>query len=186
MSLPLTTARLVLRPFKFEDLVSFTAYRNHPEVARYQSWSSFSFDDALAFFAEQEKLTFDTDDTWFQIAAERQADGKLIGDVAVHFLDEGRQAELGVTFDIEAQGQGYAREAVASVVELLFERYNKHRLVATVDALNERAQRLLEYLGFRREGMYCQNVFFKGQWGDEYGYALLASEWRERHTQGEA
>lgn len=139
MSFPLATARLVLRPFTRDDLASFTAYRNHPEVARYQGWSSYSFDDALAFFAEQEPLAFDTDETWFQIAAERRTDGQLVGDVAVHFLDEGRQAELGVTFDVQAQRQGYAREAVASVVELLFEQHGKHRLVATVDALNARA-----------------------------------------------
>ncbi len=186
MSLPLATARLVLRPFTRDDFASFTAYRNHPEVARYQGWSSYSFDDALAFFAEQAPLAFDTDETWFQIAAERRTDGQLVGDVAVHFLDEGRQAELGVTFDVQAQRQGYAREAVASVVELLFEQHGKHRLVATVDALNARAQRLLEHLGFRREGMYRQNVFFKGAWGDEYAYALLASEWRERRAQAGA
>ena len=177
MTLPLTTERLVLRAFTRADLPAFTAYRNDPEVARYQSWSSYTLDDALAFFAGQETLAFDTDDSWFQIAVELRADGHLIGDVAVHFFDEGRQAELGVTFSTDAKRQGFASEAMGAVIELLFVTHGKHRIVATVDALNERAQRLLERLGFRREGVYRENVFFKGQWGDEYSYALLASEW---------
>lgn len=183
MTFPVITARLVLRPFTRRDLDRFAAYRNHPDVARYQGWSSYSLDDALEFFAQQEPLAFDTDATWFQIAAEHRAEGVLIGDVAVHFFDEGRQAELGVTFDIDAQRHGYALEAVSRVVELLFDGFGKHRLVATVDALNDRAQHLLERLGFRREGAYRQNVFFKGAWGDEFGYALLASEWRARRDE---
>lgn len=175
---PISTARLVLRPFKRGDLAAFTAYRNHPDVARYQSWASYTDADAKAFFAEQQTLRFDTDGTWFQIAAEHQANGALVGDVAVHFFDEGRQAELGVTFDVAAQRQGFALEAVSRVIELLFADLGKHRIVATMDALNVRAQRLLERQGFRREGHYRENIFFKGAWGDEYGYALLNREWR--------
>lgn len=175
---PISTERLVLRPFKRGDLAAFTAYRNHPDVARYQSWSSETDADATAFFAEQQTLEFDTDDTWFQIAAKHRADGALIGDVAVHFFDEGRQAELGVTFDVAAQQQGFALEALSRVIELLFADLGKHRIVATVDALDVRAQRLLERQGFRREGHYRENIFFKGVWSDEYGYALLTREWR--------
>ena len=52
----------------------------------------------------------------------------------------------------------------------------KHRVVATTDVENTASYRLLETLGFRREGHFIQNIFFKGAWGDEYQYALLRSE----------
>jgi RimJ/RimL family protein N-acetyltransferase len=175
---PLNTARLVLRPFGQRDLAPFTAYRNEPEVARYQSWSSYSAQEADAFLAQQDGLVFDTPDSWFQVAVERREDGVLVGDVAVHFFDEGQQAELGVTFDLAGQRCGYAQEALAALIELLFSRFGKHRLVATVDVLNLRAQRLFDALGFRREGHYRENIFFKGAWGDEYSYALLEHEWK--------
>ena len=55
---------------------------------------------------------------------------------------------------------------------------NKHRLVATVDARKETAAGLLEKLGFRREAHFCKSIFFKGEWGNEYAYALLRSEWK--------
>ncbi|WP_211472048.1 GNAT family N-acetyltransferase [Collimonas humicola] len=175
---PLETARLMLRPFTRSDLPAFTAYRNQPDVARYQSWSSYTEADAEAFFAQQDGLVFDSDDSWFQIAVERKDDGVLVGDVAVHFFDDGRQAELGVTFDLSCQRLGYAQEAVSAVIQLLFAELGKRRLVATVDVLNLRAQRLLDIHGFRREGHYRENIFFKGTWSDEYSYALLSHEWQ--------
>ena len=175
---PLATERLALRPFRQTDLAAFTAYRTHPEVERYQSWSSCTDDEAAAFLAEQQQLAFDTDGTWFQLAVERQHDGVLLGDVAVHFFNDGQQAEIGMTFDVAAQRQGYALEAVARVVECLFDGLRKHRIVATVDTRNLRAQRLLERQGFRREAHFHKNIHFKGSWSDEYAYALLNSEWR--------
>ena len=179
-ALPRRTQRLVLRKFTREDLPAFVAYRSHPEVARYQSWSSYNAADAEAFFQQQQPLQFNEDESWFQIAAEHQEHGALAGDVAVHFFDDGQQAELGITFDRDWQGQGLALEAVASVVDLLLTDLGKHRLTATVDVLNFRAQHLLEKLGFRREAHYRENIFFKGKWSDEFSYALLAREWKAR------
>lgn len=177
--LPLATERLLLRKFTRQDLPAFTGYRKQPEVARYQSWSDYSAKDADAFFEQQHGLTFNTDDTWFQIAAECKEDAALAGDVAVHFFDDGRQAEIGVTFDPRYQKLGYAVEALSTVIDCLFEDLAKHRIVATVDTANLRVQRLLEKLGFRREAHFQKNIFFKGAWSDEYGYALLADEWRQ-------
>jgi RimJ/RimL family protein N-acetyltransferase len=173
---PLRTQRLLLRPFRRSDLPAFAQYRGDPEVARYQSWSAFTQQDAEAFFAQQDGLVFDLDGTWFQVAVERSADGVLLGDVALHFFDEGRQAEIGFTFARAHQGAGYASEAVGCVLSLLFGELGKHRVVATVDVDNAPAARLLERLGFRREGHYIQNVYFKGKWADEYSFALLAHE----------
>jgi RimJ/RimL family protein N-acetyltransferase len=178
---PLETARLMLRPFARRDLATLIAYRNQPAVARYQTWSSFSAEDAEAFFVQQDSLVFDTDETWFQIATERKLDAVLVGDVAVHVFDQGRQAELGATFDLAHQRQGYALEAVSRIIEVLFVTLRKHRIVATVDERNLPAQRLVERLGFRREGHYRENILFKGTWSDEYGYALLSREWWARH-----
>jgi len=180
MNVLLTTPRLILRQFTRADLPAFTAYRRQPEVAQYQSWQAYSAADAEAFYAGQANLDFNVDDSWFQIAVVGQQSGLLLGDVAVHFFDEGKQAELGMTFDTGYQRQGFASEALHAVIAMLFNQYNKHRLVATLDTRNQRAAHLLEKLGFRREAHFRQNIFFKGAWGDEYAYALLNSEWQDK------
>ncbi|EPY6810478.1 GNAT family N-acetyltransferase [Klebsiella quasipneumoniae] len=178
MLLPLTTPRLLLRRFRKEDLPSFSRYRNLPEVARLQSWSHYGMAEATAFYEQQRSLAFAEDESWFQLAVEIQANGALAGDVGIHFFDQGRQAELGMTFSPAYQHQGYAREAIQAVIALLFEPLAHHRLIAVVDTRNTAAIKLLELLGFRREAHYRQNIFFKGQWGDEYLYALLRSEYQ--------
>ena len=77
---------------------------------------------------------------------------------------------------VNIQGKGVATEAVSSFLCYVFGELNKHRVVATTDVNNVASNRLLDKLGFRREGHFIQNVFFKGAWGDEYQYALLRSE----------
>ncbi len=127
MKLPLTTPRLLLRRFRTEDLPSFSHYRNLPEVARFQSWTHYGMTEATAFYEQQRSLGFAADESWFQLAVEIQANGALAGDVGIHFLDHGRQAELGMTFSPAYQHQGYAREAMRAVMALLFEQLAHHR-----------------------------------------------------------
>ncbi len=170
------TDRCYLRRFIREDLPAFVAYRSDPEVARYQSWTFYTQSDAELFYAQQRDLEFDVDDTWFQIAIVSKESESIIGDVAVHFVDESRQAEIGFTIKRQFQRRGYAYEAVSAVIQHLFQEKNKHRLTAIIDVDNHRAEKLLKHLGFRREAHYVQNVFFKGKWSDEYCYALLYSE----------
>ena len=51
--------------------------------------------EATAFYEQQRSQAFAEDESWFQLAVEIRANGALAGDVGIHFLDHGRQAELG-------------------------------------------------------------------------------------------
>ncbi len=64
----LETARLILRHFTDADLVPFMAYRNDPDVARYQGWEGISEAEAHAFIAEQKLVQPGVPGQWFQIA----------------------------------------------------------------------------------------------------------------------
>ncbi len=182
LTLPIPTRRLILRSFRIEDLDAFQAYRSEPEVARYQSWSApFARSEAKAFVRAIAGQSPGTPGRWCQIAIETAGEGRLIGDCAVLVLaDDPRQAEIGFTLSGREQGKGYAVEAVANLLDRLYGELELHRVRAICDTENGRSVRLLERLGFRREAHFLQNVWFKGAWGSEYLYALLASEWRER------
>jgi aminoglycoside 6'-N-acetyltransferase len=171
------TERLLLRPFRAADAPVLSAYRSDPGVARYQGWDApFPLDAAHAFVAGLDGRD-PRAEGWFQYAVERRADGVLLGDVGVNRHDEGRQAEIGFTLAPEHQGQGYAAEAVRRVVHHLLAEEGLHRVHACVDARNGRSARLLERLGFRREGLELQSQWWKGEWTDDLRYAVLASEW---------
>jgi RimJ/RimL family protein N-acetyltransferase len=186
-SFELRTARLRLRPFTEADLPAFVAYRQDPEVARYQGWDeTYSWDDAVAFLARQRVNAIGTPGAWTQIAIEEASTGVLLGDCALHVRgDDPRQAEIGFTLACGSQGRGYAAEAVAAVLGYGFGALGLHRVIAITDAKNASAARLLERVGFRCEGHYLQNVWFKGAWGDEFSFALLRDEWMERRTTAE-
>jgi RimJ/RimL family protein N-acetyltransferase len=175
--LPIATERLILRPFRLGDLDQFVAYRRKPEVAIYQNWSDYSEEDAQMFYDQQRALAFNTDNTWYQVAIILMHDESLVGDLGLHFIDAGRQVEIGFTLDSYYQQQGYAVEAMSAALDLLFKTLNKHRVLAVCDAKNLAAQKLLDKLKFRQEAAYIKNIFFKGEWGDEHSYAMLQHEW---------
>ncbi len=115
---------------------------------------------------------------WFQFAIVRADDETLIGDCGfVSSNGEHGQAEVGITMSPSVQGQGYATEALACLLEYLFSGLQKHRVKAITDARNVAAARLFRRLGFRKEGHFLQNIWFKGEWGDEFSFGLLRTEW---------
>ena len=178
----LETTRLRLRHFMDADLAPFMAYRNDPEVARYQSWEGISEPEARASIQEQKKVQPGTPGEWFQIAIELKETGMLVGDCALKIEEhDERQAEIGYSLSRAYQRRGIASEAVSRVLEYAFETLELHRVIAIADCENVASFTLLERLGLRREGHFRQNVWFKGKWGDEYLYAMLQEEWLNIH-----
>jgi RimJ/RimL family protein N-acetyltransferase len=174
----LETTRLRLRHFLDGDLALFMAYRNDPEVARYQDWEGISEPEARAFLQEQKEVQPGLPGQWFQIAVELKETGMLVGDCALKIEEhDERQAEIGYTLSRAYQGRGIASEAVSCVLEYAFVTLGLHRVIAMTDCENVASVALLERLGLRREGHFRQNVWLKGKWGDEYLYAMLQEEW---------
>jgi RimJ/RimL family protein N-acetyltransferase len=176
----LESERLILRRFADSDLVPFLAYRNDPEVARYQDWESCTEQEATTMIEELKSLQPGTPGEWFQFAIELKETGALIGDCALKVEQDGRQAEIGFSLSREHQGKGYASEAVSRLLDYAFGDLGLHRVVAITDQENEPSFALLERLGMRREGCFVQNAWFKGRWVSEYLYAVLADEWFRR------
>lgn len=180
-ALNLQTDRLTLRQACADDAEAIRSYRARPEVARFQSWTDFGEDDARRLIDGQHGLVPDTPGTWFQLVIVDRVSWSLAGDLALHFReDDHRQVEIGINIAPSWQGMGYAVEAMARVLDYLFGDLCKHRVVGVTDAANDAAARLFRRAGFRQEGHFLDHVWFKGRYGSEYLFALLADEWRDR------
>ena len=188
MTRALLTERLEITPLEQADTAAFTAYRQHPEVARYQSWVvEFSAADAEALVRAQPPSGVPEPGEWVQLGlrARAAAHGRrvLVGDVAV-----GADAvqpdtfELGVTLAPEHQGQGYAGEALAAVIDWLMRERGAHRVHMQGDARNLAVLTLMRRLGLRHEGTLLEGDWFKGEWTTLERYGLLRREWLERHA----
>jgi RimJ/RimL family protein N-acetyltransferase len=84
------------------------------------------------------------------------------------------QAEIGFSLATPFQGRGYAAEAVRLMIRHLFTERGLHRISAECDARNAASARLLERVGFQREG---DNTWIKGEWTDDLLFGLLARDY---------
>ncbi|MEJ3652463.1 GNAT family N-acetyltransferase [Actinomycetes bacterium KLBMP 9759] len=184
MILPLQTARLTLRALAATDTPVITAYRNDPAVARFQDWDlPVTAEATVAHVERHSRVTGPAVGKWVQIGIEYE--GELAGDLAVGLDDTGRIATIGYTLRQDRQRLGIAREAVAALVDTLFEQLDVHLVTATLDPLNVASARLLEDLGFRYEGRGKAAALVRGSWEDDDRYALLRDDretWLGRPT----
>lgn len=172
--LPLGTDRLTIRMMRAHDLPTVVAYRNDPDIARYQDWElPHSEESARQGMERQAALDGPTDGRWVSLAVEHH--GEVIGDVAVELRGDGTLSTLGYTFAAQHHGKGLATEAVAAVVDALCAQ-GVHRFVATLDPENTPSMRVLEAVGFTFESLARSAELIRGEWVDDLRYSLLAAD----------
>ncbi|MGC4112907.1 MAG: GNAT family N-acetyltransferase [Nocardioides sp.] len=181
MSLPtptLETPRLRLRPFVDADAEALFALHSDAHVLRY--WDSPPWTDperAQRFLANCRQLA--EEGTGARTAIERAADGVFIGWCGLSVWNpDYRSISLGYCFSETAWGQGYATEASGALLQWAFETLDLNRVQAEADTRNLGSARVLEKLGFLREGTLREDCVVNGDVSDSWVYGLLRREWR--------
>jgi ribosomal-protein-alanine N-acetyltransferase len=180
--LSIHTVRLHIRNLLPSDIDGFYLYRSNPEITKYQGFDVMTREQAKDFIEEQKNKLFGHPGEWVQYGIEERSGKVLIGDCALKLqADDPRIAEIGITISHLEQKKGYAKEVLLGLMSFLFTSKNIHRIVETVDAENEASIQLLKSAGFRQEGHFIENIFFKGKWGSEYQFAMLRKEWQTKY-----
>lgn len=181
MSLPaptLHTARLRLRPFDDADASGLFALHSNANVLRF--WDSPPWSDpgrAVRFISVCRQLA--EDGTGARLAVERAGDGAFIGWCSLNrWNPDYRSASLGYCFDEKVWGHGYATEAVRALLGWAFDALELNRVQAETDTRNLASARVLEKLGFVREGTLREDCIVNGEVSDSWVYGLLRREWR--------
>lgn len=156
----LETARLILRPFRADDVAAQAAIMGDPEVMRHIGGQPLAREDAWRKLLNGAGL-------WPLFgygywAVERRSDGTMIGQVG--FADFKRDIvpsieglpEAGWLFASESFGQGYATEAMAAGLAWADAALAAPEIVAIIDAGNQGSIRVAEKCGFaeREEAAY--------------------------------
>lgn len=165
--------RVTLRPPEDEDLDFLQRVHNDPAVRR-----SMPRVHPQNRAATREEYV-ESDGTVGLLICEGEADdADRLGFCALFDIDEDSgRAEVGAWLAPDAEGQGYATEAVSLLVEYAFAERRFHRLNAGRLATNDRSAALLERVGFREEGRRREYYFVEGEHVDRVEYGLLADEW---------
>ena len=181
---PIRTERLLLRPWRPDDLDTYHRLRSDPEVARFLYDRPLSRAEARAKLASL-RTTISEPGEWVNVAVEVTSSGEVAGDVGLGWVrDVHRLADIGYTFLPDNRGNGYATEAATAMVDLAFAELGCHRVAGHLDARNTASAALLQRLGMRHEAHLIENEWVKGEWTDESIYAVLATEWSERRSAG--
>ncbi|MCX6049076.1 MAG: GNAT family protein [Chloroflexi bacterium] len=180
ISLPtpiLRTARLRLRPFTEADTNAIFALQSNPRVLRY--WDAPPWREraqAERFIVRCKQM--EQEGSGARLAIERTADDRFIGwCVLMNWDATYRSALLGYCLDEPAWGQGFATEAAGALLQWAFNTLDLNRVQSEADTRNAASARVLEKLGFLREGMLRENCIVDGEVSDSWVYGLLRREW---------
>ena len=177
---PILTARLIIRRIRQSDCEAVFKYRSDPVNMRCQLWLPETVRDVEEFVEKTSEIEFGAPDTWFQLVLISKATDQVIGDIGVRFPGSmPQQAEVGGTLAPKYQRQGYATEALSAVLDYLFIEMDRHRVFASTDPSNNSAVELLKRIGMRKEAHLRKSQLVRGEWADDFIYAMLCEEWLE-------
>lgn len=111
-----------------------------------------------------------------------QATNEAVGEVVLNNIDViNRSANVRIAiFDPKDWGKGYGSEALSLMLDHGFGVLNLHRIELGVFTFNERAVHVYEKLGFKREGVLRDSLYYDHQYHDQILMSILASEWKPR------
>lgn len=117
----------------------------------------------------------------FQWGLERKEGGQVIGTCTLFHLDPANaKAELGYGLASAHWGKGYMTEALTALLDFAFASLKLRRLEADVDPRNENSLRILDKLGFQREGLLRERWNVAGEIQDTVFCGLLSKDWQAR------
>lgn len=170
----LTTARLVLRPYRDGDVDQIVAYATLAPWSRYLPVPEpYTRDHAVEFVAAMTALDPVVHEAWAITL-----DDTVVGGINIRFFCDGMIGELGWSLAPWVWGQGYATEAARAVLDTAFTaRQQLVRVRAMADVRNVPSQRVMEKIGLVREGTLRRNRTTRGELIDEVWYGILREEW---------
>lgn len=175
--------RIVLRPFRPEDVDDVFAYASDPETTRFVEWEPHRNRQETATYIERCRLP---SRDCFTFAVEHRRLIRVIGAVDIRVLNRvWRTGEIGYTIARPFWGQGYNIEAGELLLRFGFEELRLRRIQALCDVANRRSYRTMEKLGMVRDRVILQARFDRGIPIDRYCYVITRRAWERRRAQPE-
>lgn len=139
----------------------------------------------IEFWQEQQRITleeFEKDTAVRFLLLRKEAPEAMIGHINFTQIFRGpfQACYVGYSLSGDQQGNGYMTEALREAVRYMFEDKNIHRIMANYLPENERSARVLDRLGFVREGIAKEYLHIGGEWRDHILTSLTNRNWKEK------
>ena len=166
------SSRLSLRPFKLSDVDDFLKWASDDRVTRYLRWDSItSREEALTYL---EKVAIPH--PWRRSIC---LDDRSIGYVSIRPESHDDRCRVHISYAVGTDywGQGIVTAALKIAVSKVFKEFpDLVRIEAMVEVENKGSQKVLEKVGFLKEGLLRKYGFCKGEIRDMFIYSFLVTD----------
>ena len=174
-----TINNVTLRYLEFKDIDTLYSWETDIELALWSGWTIPRIYAAFRHKYEQRLTEPEKDLEMLGIEFE----GILVGYVQLFFIDEyERRAEVGVLVGEKSLwGRGIASTALRIILDYAFTVRNLERVYAEVYGFNQRSLRLMERVGFQKEGILRQHEIHNGVRQDMHFFGILKPEFYQKY-----
>lgn len=173
-------SKVLLRPLSPADLEPYLELLNDPEGQKLTgSHGTFTREVASGWLQ-----SLATKEDRVDLAIVRLETDTLIGEVVINMLNTiDRSANLRIALGpAPHRGLGFGTEAILLITTWAFEALPLHRLSLEVFEFNPRAAHVYEKVGFVREGVLRQCLFWEGAYYDAIVMSILKPEHEARRA----
>lgn len=170
------TERLLLRPYKLEDVDDIVEGLNNLNVTKWLANVPYPYTKEAAESFIHKRLT----EGGYYFAIVLKEENKVIGGTVISNINEmHKTAGGGIWLNEKYHGHGYGEEAWGARIQFAFEELGLRRLDNGYLKGNEKSRKMQLRFGYKEEGMrrkgfICQAT---GETVDEYVTGLLKEEW---------
>lgn len=170
--------KVYLRPVEVEDAMMYYSTMNDPEMRRLTGTQAVFSLAGVQSYLERKATDASSVLLWIGL----QDTNELVGDIALQDMDTtNRNANLRIAIgNTDHQGKGYGSEAIRLLLGYGFGILNLHRIELNVFSYNDRAIHVYEKVGFVREGVQRQVLYYNHAYHDSIWMSILADEFRQQ------
>ena len=174
------TERLILRPFRPDDLELIRRLYCDDEILKYMPLDTMREEDAEMHLARIIREWGQPPRCNYEMAVLLKDTEERIGRAHIEIDRDTDTGMIGWLLTPEHWGRGYATEITRALIDHCFDALRLHRVNAVCNPENEASWHVMEKCGMRREAYYrkkCRYVKHGvSRWEDELEYAILDSE----------
>lgn len=172
------TKRLTLREVSLADLTAIHALLSLPETDQFNTLGIPETTDVTAELVmgwlEENR---NPERKSYILSMEITETHQFIGLMAL-YIGKPKYKKGEVWFKVHSKfwNKGYTTEALQRLLQFAFSELNLHRMEAGCAVGNNASKRVLEKVGMLQEGLLRKNLPIRGQWVDNFEFAMLDTD----------
>lgn len=174
-----TINKVTLRYLEFDDIDTLYTWENDIELAIWSGWTPPL--SRAAFRHKYEQRITEPENDLVMLGIEFE--GQLVGYVQLALIDKyERRAAVGIVVGEKSMwGRGIASTALRILLDYAFTVRSLDRVYAEVYGFNQRSLRLMERVGFQKEGILRQHEIHNGVRQDMHFFGMLKPEFYQQY-----